>query len=95
LCAARAQRRSGGGAGGRDGCGQGLGRLGAGHTAGKNARRKAHCRGTAAAVQRRTEEEDAWGSRADLERSALRADGRAAAGKTRAEKMRPRLRENL
>jgi hypothetical protein len=29
----------------------------------RNVRRKAHCRGTAAAVQRRAEGEDVWGSR--------------------------------
>jgi hypothetical protein len=70
----------------QQGCdaGEGAGRC-------RNTRRKAHCRGTAAAVQRRMEEEDAWDSRADLERSALRADGHAAVGKTGAEKMRPRV----
>jgi hypothetical protein len=56
--------------------GEGVGRC-------RNARRKARCRGTAAAVQRRAEEEDPWGSRAELERSALRTDGRAAAGENR------------
>jgi hypothetical protein len=47
--------------GGLQGLGNGTSGGGAGRC--RNTRRKARCRGMAVAVQRRAEEEDAWGSR--------------------------------